>query len=96
MTCLKYALFDEATPINLHWGAFRGEMSRKNLSDLLYVLAIALVVGAGTTLLPHASLTISDMGYQTLCPFAPWSTITLLFLAGLGWVIRRHIDNLPE
>jgi hypothetical protein len=71
-------------------------MSRQNLSTLLYVLAIAMVVGAAVTLIPYAALTVSDMGYRTLCTFAPWSTITLLFLAGLGWVIRRHIDNLPE
>jgi len=96
MTYLKYALFDGTTRINLHWGAFRTEMSRQNLSSLLYIFAILLAAGAVTTLVPYASPRISDMGYRTLCPFAPWSTITLLFLAGLGWVIRRHIDNLPE
>ena len=89
-------MFDEVPPINLHWGAFRTEMSQHNLSTLLYVFAIAMVVGAAVTLIPYAALTVSDMGYRTLCTFAPWSTITLLFLAGLGWVIRRHIDNLPE
>jgi hypothetical protein len=89
-------LFDEATPINLHWRAFRVEMSRQNLSSLLYISAIGLVVSAAVTLIPYSALTVSDMGYRTLCTFAPWSTITLLFLAGLGWVIRRHIDNLPE
>ena len=71
-------------------------MSRQNLSTLLYALAIVLTAGAAATLLPYASLRVSDMGYRTLCPFAPWSTITLLFLAGLSWVIRRHVDNLPE
>ncbi len=71
-------------------------MSRQNLSTLLYVFAIAMAVGAVVTLIPYSALTVSDMGYRTLCTFAPWSTITLLFLAGLGWVIRRHIDNLPE
>jgi hypothetical protein len=40
-------------------------------------------------------LTISDLGYRTLCPFAPWSTITLLFLAGLAWVVRKHINSQP-
>lgn len=89
-------LFDVAPSINLHWGAFRTEMSRQNLSTLLYALAIVLVVGAAVTLLPYASLTVSDMGYRTLCTFAPWSTITLLVLAGLSWVIRQHIDKLPE
>jgi hypothetical protein len=40
-------------------------------------------------------LTISDLGYRTLCPFAPWSTVTLLFLAGLAWVVRQHINSQP-
>ncbi len=71
-------------------------MFRQNLNSLLYVFAIAMVIGAAVTLIPYAALTVSDMGYRTLCTFAPWSTITLLFLAGLGWVIRRHIANLPE
>ena len=56
-----------------------------------------MAIGAAVTLVPWSSaLTISDVGYRTLCPFAPWSTITLLFLAGLGWVIGRHIERLPE
>jgi hypothetical protein len=38
---------------------------------------------------------ISDLGYFTLCPFAPWSTLTLLVLAGIAWVVRRHIDAQP-
>lgn len=71
-------------------------MSRQNLSSLLQTVSFLLVAGAVVTLVPHDSLQISDLGYHTYCPFAPWSTITLLVLAGLGWVIRRHIDNLAE
>jgi Mn2+/Fe2+ NRAMP family transporter len=89
-------LFDGAMPINLHWGAFFTEMSGQNLSTLLNAFAIVMLIGAVVTLVPHDSLQLSDLGYHTFCPFAPWSTITLLVLAGLGWVIRRHIDNLPE
>ncbi len=96
MTYLKYALFDGTTLINLHWGAFRTEMSRQNLSALLRVVAILLLAGAVVTLVPHESPQISDLGYDTFCPFAPWSTFTLLFLAGLGWVVRRHVEGLPE
>jgi hypothetical protein len=70
-------------------------MSRQTLSSLLLVSAILLTIGAAVTLLPSSSLTISDLGYHTLCPFAPWSTITLLFLAGLAWVVRKHIDSQP-
>ena len=36
---------------------------------------------------------VSDLGYYTLCPFAPYSTLTLLFVAALAWVVRRYIDN---
>jgi hypothetical protein len=71
-------------------------VSRQSLSSLLRASSIVLVCGAAATLVPHASLQISDLGYHTFCPFAPWSTITLLFLAGLGWVVRRHVDGLPE
>lgn len=71
-------------------------MSRKNLSALLFASAILLVILAGVTLLPSSSPKISDLGYRTLCPFAPWSTITLLFLAGLGWVVRRYVDSQPD
>lgn len=68
-------------------------MSRQTLSTLLLAAAILLAVAAGVTLLPSSSLKISDLGYRTLCPFAPWSTITLLFLAALGWVVKRYVDS---
>jgi hypothetical protein len=70
-------------------------MSRQTLSSLLLVCAILLAIGGAVTLVPSSSLTISDLGYRTLCPFAPWSTITLLFLAGLAWVVRKHINSQP-
>lgn len=68
-------------------------MSRQNLSSVLLGAAILLAVLAGVTLLPSSSLKISDLGYSTLCPFAPWSTITLLFLGGVAWVVRRYVDS---
>jgi hypothetical protein len=70
-------------------------MSRQTLSSLLLVSTILLTIGAAVTLLPSSALMVSDLGYRTFCPFAPWSTITLLFLAGLGWVVRKHIDSQP-
>ncbi len=68
-------------------------MPRQTLSALLFAATILLAVGAAVTLVPSSSLKISDLGYRTLCPFAPWSTLTLLFLAGLGWVVRRYVDS---
>jgi hypothetical protein len=70
-------------------------MSRQTLSALLLASVIVLVILALATLLPSSALAISDLGYATFCPFAPWSTLTLLFLAGLGWVVRRHINAQP-
>jgi len=69
-------------------------MSRKALTNLLLVAAILLLIGAAVTLLPpssSSSATVSDLGYFTLCPFAPYSTLTLLFLAGVAWLVRKHI-----
>jgi hypothetical protein len=54
-----------------------------------------LALAAAATIVPFPSPMVSDLGYHTLCPFAPWSTLTLLFLAGLGWVVRRHANAQP-
>jgi len=70
-------------------------VSRKTLSFLLLVLAILLFAAGLVTLVPYSSKMVSDLGYYTLCPFAPWSTLTLLLLGGLCWVLRRHIESLP-
>jgi len=70
-------------------------MSRQTSSSLLFAIAIVLAVGAAVTALPYSASTISDLGYYTLCPFAPWSTLALLLLAGVSWVVRRYIDAQP-
>jgi hypothetical protein len=71
-------------------------MSRHALISLLFAVMIICLVLAGATLMPSNAPKISDLGYSTYCPFAPWSTITLLFLAGLSWVVRQHVKGLPE
>ena len=70
-------------------------MSRATLSFLLLTVSILLLAGAMVTLIPHTSATVSDLGYYTLCPFAPWSTLTLLFLGGLAWFVRAHMNAQP-
>ena len=72
-------------------GAFTVEMSRQNLIAVLLASTILFLVLAAVTLLPSSSLMTSDLGYSTLCPFAPWSTLTLLFFAGLSWVVRQYV-----
>jgi hypothetical protein len=66
-------------------------MSRHTLSFLFLAVAVVFLVMAVATLVPLPSSTISDMGYYSLCPFAPWSTLMLLFGAGVSWALRRHI-----
>jgi hypothetical protein len=67
-------------------------MSKKGLSAGLLALAVILVISAAATLLPSDATTVSDMGYKSLCTFAPYSTATLLVLAGLAWVVRKYVD----
>jgi hypothetical protein len=74
---------------------FASTMSRKTLSAILLVSAVVFLALALATLLPSSAPKISDLGYSTYCPFAPWSTLTLLFFAGLSWAIRRHVQSQP-
>jgi tryptophan-rich sensory protein len=70
-------------------------MSRQTLSRLLLALAILLAALAAATLVPFSASTISDLGYYTLCPFAPWSTLALLLLAGVSSIVRRYLEAQP-
>jgi len=70
-------------------------MSRKTLTAILFASVIVFLVLAAATLVPSSAPKISDLGYSTLCPFAPWSTLALLFFAGLGWAIRRYVNSQP-
>ena len=63
------------------------------LSNALFAAAIILTILAAATLLPSDAPVLSDLGYKSRCPFAPWSTLTLLMLAGLAWIVRRHIES---
>jgi len=71
-------------------------MSRQTLMSVLLAFTIVLLVLAAATLVPSTAPKVSDLGYSTFCPFAPYSTLTLLFFGGLGWMIRQHISKLPE
>jgi NADH:ubiquinone oxidoreductase subunit 3 (subunit A) len=66
-------------------------MSQQTLSFIFLASAVVFLILAMATILPFPSSTISDLGYYSLCPFAPWSTLMLLFVAGVIWVLRRHI-----
>jgi hypothetical protein len=66
-------------------------MARPTLSFLFLASAVVFLALAVATLAPFPGSMINDLGYYSFCPFAPWSTLMLLFVAGLSWVLRRHI-----
>jgi hypothetical protein len=66
-------------------------LSRSTVSFLLLANAVVFVVMAAATLMPFPTSSVSDLGYYSLCPFAPWSTLILLLIAGMSWVLWRHI-----
>jgi hypothetical protein len=71
-------------------------MSQETQSKLLLTATILLALGACVTILPWSTPMVSDLGYHTVCPFAPYSTMTLAFLAGLAWVLRSYLKQQPR
>jgi hypothetical protein len=71
-------------------------MPRQTLSLVLLTVSILFLALALVTLLPFPSSKMSDLGYSALCPFAPWSTLVLLLLGGVTWVVRSHISSRPR
>lgn len=63
-------------------------------------LAVVMYIFAGLavwTLLPlPPAAKANDLGYAGACPFAPWSTLALLVVAGLIWAVRAYLITLPE
>jgi hypothetical protein len=49
------------------------------------------VVLAGVTLIPVSTGPINDLGYQSLCPFAPYSALALLVPAGTAVLLRYYV-----
>lgn len=47
--------------------------------------------GAVLTLIPSDVKIVSDLGYHSLCPFAPWSTLLLLLAAGIVAAFRSYL-----
>ena len=65
-------------------------MSKQSLGLVLLILAILGAGAAAATLLPLGAK-MNDIGYNSWCPFAPWSTLILGALAGVIWVIRQYV-----
>jgi len=57
----------------------------------LLVLAFILVALSIWTALPLGASKTNDLGYFSACPFAPWSTLALLLVAGVLMAIRQYL-----
>lgn len=69
-------------------------MSSKTRNLVFQVLILASLAAAGLTLLPwSAALVSNDLGYKSLCPFAPWSSLALAGLAALLVVTKSYINS---
>ena len=66
-------------------------MSPKTRNEIPLMLAWLFVAGAAATLLPLSAPVKSDLGYYSFCPFAPWSTLILLIVAGLFGAVRTYL-----
>jgi hypothetical protein len=66
-------------------------VSNKTRTTGLLGLALILVALAIWTALPFSASKTNDLGYFSTCHFAPWSTLTLLLVAGVLWAIRQYL-----
>ena len=66
-------------------------MPKKLIGAVLLLLTIAAAGAAVATLIPASAPHKNDLGYFSLCPFAPWSTLMLLLVAGVIWMVRGYL-----
>jgi hypothetical protein len=67
-------------------------MVRQKPSTTILLGLVVLFVGlAVLTVLPFSASKDNDLGYRSMCPFAPWSTLALLSIAGVLWAIRQYL-----
>jgi hypothetical protein len=66
-------------------------VQHKPSGTILLGLAVLFIGLAVLTLLPFSAPRANDLSYVSLCPFAPWSTLALLLVAGLIWAIRQYL-----
>jgi hypothetical protein len=66
-------------------------VSDKSWKNALLALASILIALAIWTALPLGASKTNDLGYFSVCPFTPWSTLALLLVAGVLCAIRQYL-----
>ena len=67
------------------------QAAHSSRNTILLGLAVILVGLAALTMIPYSASKENDLGYSSMCSFAPWSTLALLFVAGVIWAIRQYL-----
>ena len=65
-------------------------MAPKTRDQALLVVVYVFLGSAILTLIPSDTNIVSDLGYHSLCPFAPWSTLLSLLGAGITCAFRSY------
>jgi hypothetical protein len=66
-------------------------MTREQAANALLGIAITFFIIGALTLIPFSAAKMNDIGYHSICPFAPWSTLSLWFVAGVVWLVRSYV-----
>ncbi len=66
-------------------------MSKDQAANSLSGVALLFALAGVLTLIPSSAAKMNDIGYHSMCPFAPWSSLALLVVAGVVWVIRGYV-----
>ena len=66
-------------------------MAPSTRNQTLLIAAYLLIGAAVLTLIPSDVKIASDLGYHSLCPFAPWSALLLLLAAGILAAFRSYL-----
>jgi hypothetical protein len=66
-------------------------MAPKTRNQVLLIVAYLFLGAAILTLFPGSARIKNDLGYFSLCTFAPWSTLLLLLAAGAFAAIRTYM-----
>jgi hypothetical protein len=63
---------------------------KTRIAGLLALFWIFVIVSV-STMLPYSASKTNDLGYYSLCSFAPWSSLALLSVAAVLWAIRKYL-----
>ncbi|HTA71187.1 MAG TPA: hypothetical protein VK776_23035 [Bryobacteraceae bacterium] len=74
----------------------KNAVRQKPSNTILFGLALFFAGLAVLTLLPFTAPRKNDLSYMSMCPFAPWSTLALLLVAGVIWAIRQYLITRAE